>query len=124
MERLGGKFRRERYTPFFCAVTHIQASTASKKKIAERYTGPVNESQTAHGIAAITANVEQLISAAETLAAAGIHSLSCALSILAIEEAQKAMLLLGLFYSDRPNDIQQYLERAANPHEEAQQHRF
>jgi AbiV family abortive infection protein len=82
--------------------------TTSRKRIAERYTGPLNEQQTSLGIAAVKANVEQLASAAETLTSMGIHSLSCAMSILAVEESQKASLLLGLLYADTPEEVRQF----------------
>ena len=74
------------------------------KRIAERYHGSLNESETAHSIAAVRDNVRELVSAAEALAAAGIYSKSCALSILAIEESQKASLLLDLLYADKPDE--------------------
>jgi AbiV family abortive infection protein len=76
------------------------------KRIAERYVGPLNESETAQAIAAVRANVSELVSAADALAAAGIFSKSCALSILAIEESQKASLLLDLLYADKPDEQQ------------------
>lgn len=74
------------------------------KRIAERYVGPLNEWQTAHAIAAVRANVSELVSAAEALAAAGIYSKSCALSILAVEESQKVSMLLSLLYADTPDE--------------------
>jgi AbiV family abortive infection protein len=74
------------------------------KRIAERYVGPLNEWQTAHAIAAVRANVSELASAAEALAAAGIYSKSCALSILAVEESQKVSMLLSLLYADTPDE--------------------
>ncbi len=80
----------------------MQAKTS--KRIAEWYVGPLNESETAQAIAAVRDNVYELAFAAETLAAAGIYSKSCALSILAIEESQKASLLLNLLYADTPDE--------------------
>lgn len=74
------------------------------KRIAERYVGPLNESETAHAIAAVRANVSELASAADALAAAGIYSKSCALSILAVEESQKVSMLLSLLYADTPDE--------------------
>lgn len=74
------------------------------KRIAERYVGPLNESETAQAIAAVRANVNELVSAAEALAAAGIYSKSCAFSILAVEESQKVSMLLSLLYADTPDE--------------------
>ncbi len=89
-----------------------QQSTA--KRIAERYSGPLNEAQTAQGIAAIRANVEQLASAAEVLSNARIYSLSCALSILAVEESQKVALLLGLLYADTADETRPFWKELRN----------
>src|SRR6266852_4579650 len=74
------------------------------KRIAVRYVGPLNESETAQAIAAVHANVRELVSAAEALASAAIYSKSCALSILAIEESQKVSMLLNLLYADTPDE--------------------
>jgi AbiV family abortive infection protein len=74
------------------------------KRIAERYVGPLNEAETAQAIAAVHANVSELVSAADALAVAGIYSKSCALSILAVEESQKVSMLLNLLYADTPDE--------------------
>ena len=74
------------------------------KRIAERYVGPLNESETAQAIAAVRANVSELVSASDALAAAGIYSKSCAFSILAVEESQKVSMLLNLLYADTPDE--------------------
>jgi AbiV family abortive infection protein len=74
------------------------------KRIAERHIGPFNESETAQAIAAVRANVSELVSAADALAATGIYSKSCAFSILAVEESQKVSMLLNLLYADTPDE--------------------
>ena len=82
----------------------ISMPATATKRIAERYVGPLNEWQTAHAIAAVRANVSELVSAADALAAVGIYSKSCALSILAVEESQKVSMLLSLLYADTPEE--------------------
>jgi AbiV family abortive infection protein len=91
----------------------MKATTASKR-IAERYVGPLNESQTAQAIAAVRANVYELIAAARALADAGIYSKSCAFSILAIEESQKVSLLLYLLNADTPDEQRQIWKEFRN----------
>jgi AbiV family abortive infection protein len=82
----------------------ISMPAIATKRIAERYVGPLNESETAQAIAAVRANVSELVSAADELATAGIYSKSCALSILAVEESQKVSMLLSLLYADTPDE--------------------
>jgi AbiV family abortive infection protein len=79
-------------------------SAIATKRIAERYVGPLKEPETAQAIGAVRANVSELVSAADALAAAGIYSKSCALSILAVEESQKISMLLNLLYADTPDE--------------------
>ncbi len=74
-------------------------------KIAERYDGPLNAVQVAEGIAEVKANVGQMVSAAAALATARIYSLSCAYSLMAVEEAQKVSVLRNLLLSDDPDEI-------------------
>lgn len=93
-------------------VKSMQAT--APKKMAKRYTGPLDESQTAQAIAAVRANVCELVSAAEALAAAGCYSKSCAFSILAVEESQKASLLLNLLYADTPDEQQEIWKEFRN----------
>src|SRR5262249_39522309 len=76
----------------------------AQRKLAEQYVGPLNESQIAQSLAFVRANVIELVSAAEALAAAGIYSKSCAFSILAVEESQKATFLLDLLYADTADE--------------------
>ena len=85
----------------------MPSSATTKRKIADQYFGPLNESRVAEAIAGVHANVCELVSAAEVLLHARVYSKSCALSILAIEESQKVALLLDLLYADTPDQQRQ-----------------